>query len=111
MTNNEFFEIYKQHILRHPVPGTTLPRLSLIRCHLLPLLGDEDIGSTSPADINQLYDNMQQSGYAHNTIFGAYAAVHIYFKLAYELGYIATNPAPLARVITPDTMRTRRVNN
>ena len=111
MTNNEFFEIYKHHVLRHPVPGTTNPRLSLIRRHLLPLFGDEDISATSPTSINQMYDSMETAGYARNTIFGAYAAVHIYFKLAYELGCIASNPAPLARVIAPDTMRTRRVNS
>lgn len=110
MTNNEFFEIYKHHVLRHPVPGTTIPRLSLIRCHFLPDFGNNDIESTSPSAINQMYESMEKAGYAQNTIFGAYAAVHIYFKLAHELGYISTNPAPLARVISPEKVRKRRSN-
>jgi hypothetical protein len=59
------------------------------------------ISETDHHDINDVYSEMENEGYAGNTISGAYSAIHAYFRIAHLLGYVKENPAPLSKVIYP----------
>lgn len=99
MTNNEFFEIFSNHNDRNYCRGTSLPRNSLIKCHFLPRFGYEEVGNTTPLDIESVYDEMAAEGLRANTIFGAQSALYSYFRFALEQGEMKDNPVHKARKV------------
>ena len=101
MTNKEFYEIFREYTSRNYCKGTSNPWNSQIKCHFLVLFGSKDISETDHHDINDVYSEMENEGYAGNTISGAYSAIHAYFRIAHLLGYVKENPAPLSKVIHP----------
>ena len=100
MTNNEFFEtIYKPYQERHMTAGTCYSRCSIIKNRLLESRGHEKLSDISNMDINSIYEEMELQKYAQNTLFGTYAALLSFFKMAVELGEIDDNPVSLAKTI------------
>lgn len=99
MTNNELFEIFSDYNNRNFCKGTSLPRNSLIKCHFLPLFGNDEVGNATPSTINSVYDEMEAEGLRANTIFGEQSALYSYFRFAIEQGEMNENPVSNARKV------------
>lgn len=90
-------EAYTRFQHTHMARSTALSRNSLVTRWLLPALGEREITSVTPADIDAIYDTMEREGLAKNTLFGAYAAFLSFFKYAQDHGFIEDDPAKRAR--------------
>ena len=101
MTNNAFYENFREHNIRHYCFSTHNSKNRFVKNHFLPLYGDKEVGAISYQDINRVYDTMEADGLTQNTIFGGYAALLSYFKLAIGQGEIEENPVKYARSIRP----------
>ena len=102
MTNTEFFDsIYKPYQKEHYSSGTYFSRTSLLKNHFLPTYGGLTPADISYLDINHVYDDLEDLGFAENTIFGLYASLLSYFKLAISVGEAGDNPTNYSRPIRP----------
>ena len=101
MTNNEFYEIFRDYNTRNYCYGTHSPRIALIKKHFLSLFGDVAVQAITGSDIDSVYFRMEENNLAHNTIFGAYAAMSSYFNLAIAYDEIVHNPVQDALTIRP----------
>lgn len=99
MTSNEFFVIFNSYQRTNMSHSTWTSRTSLIRCHFLPEYGNRDLDSITFLDIDHIYDSMKEEHLANNTIFGCYAALNAFFKMAVNRGYIENNPVKGARKV------------
>ena len=96
MTNNEFFErIYKPYQEQHMSKSTCYTRCNIIGNRLLDEHGEEEPGDISYLVIEGIYDDMETAGLMQNTIFGTYAALLSFFKMAVEYGEVEDNPVRL----------------
>ncbi len=102
MTNNEFYEFFRDHTERNYCKGTYVARTSQIKCHFLPLYGEMEVRAITPVHINDDYDNMEAEGLAHNTIFGQASALMSYFRYAEDCEEVIHNPMDGARKIRPE---------
>lgn len=102
MTNNEFFEIYSAYQHRHMAYGTYYGRTSLLKNNFLPAYGELTPSDVTYLDINRIYDDMENRGLSVNTIFGVYAALLSYFKMAVEYSEVDNNPVSFAKPIRPE---------
>lgn len=93
MTNNKFFDMYCTFQKDHYSFKTAYARTNMLKNHFLPFYGDVPLERVTRADIHHIYDDMERRGLADNTIFGAYAALLSYFKLAITMGLLENNPA------------------
>ena len=101
MTNNELFKIYMNYQFEHAAPNTYYGRVNILKNHFMIDYGEFSPPDITASDINQIYDEMEENGYANNTIYGLYAALQSFFKMAAEYGEIITNPVKTARTIRP----------
>ena len=93
MTNDQFFEIYKSYNSNGFSRKTCITKISLLKNHFLPLYGDIELNSITPGDINKVYEELTDANYSPCTVFGTYAALSVYFKLAIDTGnYNNVNP-------------------
>ena len=103
MTNNEFFErIYKPYQEQHVSKSTCYTRCNIIGNRLLDEHGEEEPGDISYLVIEGIYDDMETAGLMQNTIFGTYAALLSFFKMATEYGETDENPVRFARTVCAD---------
>lgn len=102
MTVNQVFEAYIQYQKTHMAPATLASRGSLLKHWALPQLGERNVSDIKPADIEAIYDQMEDDGLKANTLFGAYAAMRSFFRYAQESGYIDQNPAIQTRKYNRD---------
>ena len=106
MTNNEFYaNHYKPYQENNMTKGTSYIRCNIIEKRLLSSHGTETPESISNSVINGIYDSMESEGLRQNTVFGTYAALYSFFRMAVELGAAEENPVKLARTIRADTSR------
>ena len=103
MTNNEFFEtIYKPYQEQHMTAGTSYIRCNIIKNRLLEQFGGESPNDISYLMIESIYDNMENQHLKQNTVFGTYAALYSFFRMAVEHDECAENPVKYARTISAD---------
>ena len=108
MTNNEFYEaIYKPYQENNMATSTCYTRFGIIKKRLLEEYGEDNICDISSHTIEAIYDDMENQQYAQNTIFGTYAALYSYFRLAADSGKILSNPVEFARTISADIINRR----
>ena len=106
MTNNEFYtNHYKPYQENNMTKGTCSTRCNIIENRLLSTHGTETPDNISNSDIERIYATMESEGLRPNTIFGVYAALYSFFRMAVELGAAEENPVKLARTIRADTSR------
>lgn len=103
MNCNDFYKPYCNYQFRHLSLRTYEKRKWCIKTYFLPSCKSKEFGQVSPNDINIIYDQMENSGFAHNTIYGVRAALLSFFKLAEEYHYSnpELNPVKSARLIRP----------
>ena len=100
MTNNEFYKrIYKPYQEAHMSKNTCIARCGIIEKRLLELHGEETLNSVSFRVIEGIYDEMEAESLKQNTIFGTYAALSSYFRMAVDHNEIVNNPVKFARTI------------
>lgn len=103
MTSNEFFgRIYKPYQEQHMTKSTCYTRCNIIGNRLLDEHGEETPNDISYLVIEGIYDGMEAEGLKQNTVFGAYAALYSFFRMAAEYGEAEDNPVKLARTIRAD---------
>lgn len=107
MTNGAFFEIYRKYQEENMAFGTSYSRTNLIKNHFLEEYGEKELSDITYITINCVYDSMADSGFSDNTIFGIYAALMSFFKMAAEYGEVESNPVCFAKSVRPE-MRNRR---
>lgn len=102
MTNSQFYySIYRNDQAGKVSKNTYASRTSLLWHHLLEAYGSRSVQSMTGEDIDAIYDSLESRGFAHNTIYGVYAALSSFYQLAVEKGVIAQNPVRDARTIKP----------
>ena len=69
-----------------------------LRRHILPALGEYEIGKLKPMAIQCLYDDMEDDGYAPKTIRNIHGIVHTALDRAMRLDLIPSNPADRVEV-------------
>ena len=99
MTNNEFFKIYRSYQEAHMTRRTCQTRCYIIERYLLEEHGEEKPSDITNMDIDSIYHEMEIRNLAQNTVFGTYAALLSFFKMAVELREAEHNPVSLARAI------------
>lgn len=103
MTNREFYsKYYKPYQKTHMTEKTCYTRCNIIENRLLAAHGEETPKEISYLIIEGIYDQMKSEGLKQNTIFGAYAALYSFFKMAVEHGESEENPVKIARTVTAD---------
>lgn len=103
MTNNEFFEtIYKPYQELHMAFSTSYTRCNIIQNRLLEEYGNDTPQSISYLIVEGIYDDMENQGLKQNTLFGTYAALYSFFRMAVEQGESEENPLKYARTISAD---------
>ena len=103
MTNSKFFEtIYKPYQNQHMTASTSYTRCNIIKNRLLGHYGEASIDDISYLIIDRIYDGMENRGLKQNTVFGTYAALLSFFKMAVERGESEDNPVKYAKRIRPE---------
>ena len=103
MTNREFYsKHYKPYQETHMTEKTCYTRCNIIENRLLAAHGDDTPSEIPCHIIEGIYDSMEAEGLKQNTIFGAYAALYSFFRMAVEHGEAEENPVKLARTINAD---------
>jgi Site-specific recombinase XerD len=93
MTFKQFVETrWKAYTVKakHEV-STIYQRDSMLKKHLLPLLGDRFLDEVTPSDISDLLDQLQTKMSA-TSLLAYYSVLRLLFDLAFELDLIQTNP-------------------
>lgn len=101
MTNNDFYQIFKEYIYSRYTKKCGSGLISHVHAYLLPYCGDREVSDITPDDINAIYDIMFEKGLAQNTVHGARSCFRTYFKLAIEKGLATENPVRKARSVKP----------
>ena len=100
MTNNEFFiSTYKPYQKQHMTESTCYTRCNILKKRLLAQHGNKTPNDISCLDIEHIYADMEHKGLKQNTIFGTYAALYSFFRMAVTYGEAEENPVKLARTI------------
>ncbi len=92
MTNNEFFESFNAYQHEHLAFRTYYARTSYLKNHFLPDYGEVTPADVTSTDLDRIYDNMSSRRLASNAIFGMYAVLLSYFKLATKMDLTHQNP-------------------
>lgn len=106
MTNNEFYKtVYKPYQEQHMTKGTRRTRCQIIENRLLSKHGNKTPDDVSYLDIERIYDAMEREGLKQNTLFGTYAALYSFFRMAVNHGEAEGNSVKYARTIRADIVR------
>ena len=104
MSVNEFYTtIYQPHLDNNISHKTVRTRTNILNRYLIESYGSSEINDITKSDINNIYDQAEQNGLKRNTIFGIYAALSSFFRLAMKRNLTTSNPVAEARRIRPST--------
>ena len=97
---NEILNDYMDNEYAIHKKGTTMTRCSSIRTSFLPKFGELYPNLITTKNINDLYLDMKENGYAQNTIYGFYCAIRSFFRFIVKHGYGDNNPTLDAMTIS-----------
>jgi integrase len=87
-------------------PGQPDWTLSVIRKHFIPRVGDVQLGTLRPVDIDHMYSRWRQQGMAESSVRRLHNLLHSALGQAVRWDLIATNPAD--RIERPQPAKSKR---
>lgn len=88
----EYLKHWLEDVARPSIRASTYVRYdSLIRTHIVPLIGRAPISDLQPSVLQNLYTNLEKSGASPRTREFVHAVMHKAFKQALRLGYVQRN--------------------
>ncbi|MDO4389463.1 MAG: site-specific integrase [Eubacteriales bacterium] len=81
--------------------------LQQINIHLIPALGDFSLSKLTPVVVHSFISQMEETGFAHNTVKNAFRLLNAALRFAQEEGLILKNPCKKVRVQPKEMMEQR----